>query len=77
MDKKIVGKIIKQFRINKKWSQDILCDFACVNRSHLSRVELGKGSPTLTFLYKIADALEVNASDILRAVENEAKLNEK
>jgi transcriptional regulator with XRE-family HTH domain len=69
MDMIAVGKVIKQFRANKRLSQEVLSGLASVDRSHLSKIELGLRSPTITILYKLADALEIKASDILKAVE--------
>jgi transcriptional regulator with XRE-family HTH domain len=66
-----IGKIIKRFREDRNLSQEVLSGLANVDRSHLSKIELGLRSPTVTVLYKIADALGVNASDILKAAEIE------
>jgi len=73
MDMATVGKTIKKYREDKRLSQEVLSGLAGVDRSHLSKIELGLRSPTVTVLYKIADALEVKASDILRGVESEAE----
>jgi len=70
MDMETVGKIIRQFREDKNLSQEVLSGLACVDRSHLSKIELGLRSPSITVLYKLADALEVKASDILRKIED-------
>ena len=67
-----IGKVLRQFREERNLSQEVLSGLACVDRSHLSKIELGIRCPTLTVLYKLADALEVNASDILRAAEAES-----
>jgi transcriptional regulator with XRE-family HTH domain len=71
MEKIAVGKIIKQFRENKNISQEVLSGLASVDRSHLSKIELGLRSPTITVFCKLADALEVKASDVLCAIEAE------
>jgi len=73
MDMKTTGKIIKKFREDKHLSQEVLSGLACIDRSHLSKVELGLRSPTLNVLFKLANALEVNASDIICAVEKESE----
>ncbi|MCL2070937.1 MAG: helix-turn-helix domain-containing protein [Oscillospiraceae bacterium] len=72
MESAMIGKVIKHLRENKRLSQEVLSGLANVDRSHLSKIELGLRSPTITVLYKISDALGVNASDILKAVETEA-----
>ncbi|MCL2693754.1 MAG: helix-turn-helix domain-containing protein [Oscillospiraceae bacterium] len=66
-----VGKIIKQLRESKRLSQEVLSGLSDIDRSHLSKIELGIHCPSITILYKLADALEMKASDILRAVEEE------
>lgn len=71
MEAALIGKVIKQLRESKQLSQEVLSGLANIDRSHLSKIELGLRSPTITMLYRIADALEVNASDILKAVETE------
>jgi transcriptional regulator with XRE-family HTH domain len=70
METKILGSVIKQIREEKQISQEVLSGLANMNRSYLSKIELGLRNPTISVLYKIADALNVNASDILRDVES-------
>jgi len=65
----ILGKAIKRFREKKGLSQDVLSGLAGMNRSYLSEIENGRYNLTVMVLYKLADALEVRTSDILRAAE--------
>jgi transcriptional regulator with XRE-family HTH domain len=69
MDSRILGIIIKQYRKNKNLSQEVLSGLANVDRSHLSKIELGLRSPTVAVLNKIANAMDVKASEIMRAAE--------
>ena len=71
MDSQTVGKVIKQFREERHLSQEILSGLANLDRSHLSKIELGIRSPTVNALYKIAHAMGIQASDILRRAEQE------
>lgn len=73
MDSKIIGKIIKNLRENKNLSQEVLSGLAGIDRSHLSKIELGLRSPTVNALYKISAALEINASEILFIAEQEER----
>lgn len=73
MDSKTVGKIIKNFREERKLSQEVLSGLADIDRSHLSKIELGLRSPTVTVLYKIANAMGVKASEILSSAEKDEK----
>jgi len=55
-----VGKKIIKLRKEQKLSQvdlAFLCDF---EKSNLRRIEAGKTNPTLTTLYKISKALDVD-----------------
>jgi transcriptional regulator with XRE-family HTH domain len=72
MDSKILGIIIKQYRKSKNLSQEVLSGLASMDRSHLSKIELGQRSPTVAVLDKIANAMDIKTSDILRAAEEVA-----
>ena len=72
MDPKKIGRSIKKFREEKGISQDCLSGFADIDRSHLSKIELGLRSPTVNSLYKIARALEIEGSDILLEAERDS-----
>lgn len=71
MNSKIIGNVIKNFREERKLSQEVLSGLANIDRSHLSKIELGLINPTINALYKIADALNIKASDILIAAEKQ------
>ncbi|WP_345941210.1 helix-turn-helix domain-containing protein [Merdimmobilis hominis] len=62
---------MKRFREKQRLSQEVLSGLANIDRSHLSKIELGLRSPTVNVLYKIADALNIKASDILIEAEKE------
>ena len=69
LDASIVGKVIQEYRESKGISQEVLSGFADIGRTHLSAIERGERRPTLDTFYKISQALEVRASDLLRAIE--------
>ena len=71
MNPKIIGDVIKSFREEQNLSQEVLSGLANIDRSHLSKIELGLRSPTVSTLYKIAYALNIKASAILDAAEKE------
>ena len=71
LNPKIIGHVIKSFREERGLSQEVLSGLANIDRSHLSKIELGVRSPTVNALYKIADALNIKASAILAAAEKE------
>ena len=69
LDAKIVGNAIALFRKRKGVSQEVLSGLADMGRTHLSAIERGERKPTLETLYRIANALGVNMSDIVKEME--------
>ena len=64
-----LGNAIREYRLNKGLSQEVVSGQASVPRSHLSDIELGKVNPKVDTLWAICDALDVSASEILSAAE--------
>ena len=71
LDAKKVGKTIARFRQEKNISQEVLSGLADIGRSHLSAIERGARKPTLETLYRIACALDIKMSDILKKLEED------
>ena len=63
-----VGSKIRIFRLRRKISLNELSRMTGIAASNLSSMELGKSSPTLSTLVKIADAFEVRAGVFLDEV---------
>ncbi len=57
---------IKRLRREKKWSQATLAKAAGVSREYLARLELGHHDPSLTTLQRLARALGVKVTELLR-----------
>ena len=60
-----LGQNIKNIRKSKQISQIDLAVAVGIDRSYLSEIENGRRNLSINILYAIADALEVNLSDIL------------
>ena len=71
LDALIVGKVIQEHRENKGISQEVLSGLADIGRTHLSAIERGERRPTLETFFKISQALEMRASELLCAIEEE------
>jgi len=71
LDAIIVGKVIQCYRERKRISQEVLSGLADVGRTHLSAIERGERKPTLETFYRISKALEIKASDLWKAIEDE------
>ena len=71
LDPKAVGRVIQKTREEKGLSQEVVSGLADIGRTHLSAIERGERKPTLETLYRLANALDVNMSDIIREIENQ------
>lgn len=63
------GKRIKIERIKKEVSQEKLAELSGLHRTTLGTIENGKTSPTLDSIAKIAKALNVSLSDLLKNID--------
>jgi transcriptional regulator with XRE-family HTH domain len=59
------GKVVSEARIARGLSGRDLAQRADLDRRFLLRIERGDASPTLTDLFKIARALDVNPSELV------------
>lgn len=62
---KKLGENLKAFRLRKKMTLAELSRKAEVSKSQISQIERNTSAPTITRLARIADALEVDISDLL------------
>ena len=67
----LVGQVIQSYRLRKGMSQKVLSGLAGLDRTHYSKIERGLRSPTLDTLFKIAQALDIPPSDIVRQIEQQ------
>ena len=70
LDSKIVGSVMREIREKKGISQEVISGLADIGRTHLSAIERGLRKPTLETLFRIADALNIKASEIVAMIEN-------
>lgn len=70
---KILGENIQRLRGDK--SQFILSSENDISCSIISTVERGLKDPQFTTLFKIAEALNIKASELIKLVENELPKN--
>lgn len=68
--KTILGEKIKNFRRVRGLTQEDLAK--CVNRSknHISKIEQGTANPPLSLLLEIAQALEIDPTELLGDSQN-------
>lgn len=65
-----IGKNIRQFRIEKKMSQEDLAEKAGLSSNYIGMIERGEKIPSLTTFINILNSLGVSADMILTDVLN-------
>lgn len=63
---KAFGQHLRELREKRELSQIRLSELAGLNRNYVGDVERGYRNPCLDNILKLADALNVNASDLFR-----------
>lgn len=66
----LFGKYLRSTRINRGISQESLAHISNVDRSFLSKIELGKRQVTLTTLLKLSIGLKIVPSEMVEACIN-------
>jgi transcriptional regulator with XRE-family HTH domain len=69
--KSIIGKVIRQYRIESDLSQDQLVDKIDMSKAYLSEIERGLKMPSMETLFRISKAMGVEAWKIVRDIEGE------
>lgn len=70
-DRKAFGIIISRLRVQKGLTQERMSGLAGIARSHLVALENGEKTVRLDTLWRIADALEIRPSELIRRTEQE------
>lgn len=76
IDASLTGAVIRELRLKKGVSQEVLSGLAGLDRTHYSKIERGLRSPTLDTLFKIAWALDMPPHQIILALENALAVSE-
>ena len=62
----ILGKTLKEYRLQQGWSQEEMGDKAGFHPSYIGQIERNKKKVSLLTVQKLAHALKVNVSDLLQ-----------
>lgn len=65
MDKKIIGKKIREYRKRRNLTQEALGERAGLHYTYIGQVERGEKDPSFKSLTDIAEALEINVDRLL------------
>ena len=75
-NRKAFGLVISRLRVQKGLTQEGMSGLAGIARSHLAALENGTKTVRLDTLWRIADALGIKPSELIRTIENE-RIDEK
>lgn len=64
--RRAIGARIREARLYANFTQEALAEEAGLDRQSVNRIEQGHASPMLDSLIRIADALNVPLSDLVR-----------
>ena len=70
-NRKTFGVVISRLRVRKGLTQERLSGLAGIARSHLAALEKGEKTAKLDTVWRIADALGIKPSDLIRETEQE------
>lgn len=62
------GSLIRRLRSERGLTQEVLAERTELSVSYIGFIERGENVPTLTIVLNLADALEVDAADLIREV---------
>jgi transcriptional regulator with XRE-family HTH domain len=65
------GIVLRDLRLKSGLSQEDLGFAADLQRNYISLMELGRNQPTITTIFKLANALNIKPSKLIDLVEND------
>jgi transcriptional regulator with XRE-family HTH domain len=71
----IFGETIKKIRLKKGLSQETLSFEADIDRTYISDIEKGERNVSIQVSYKLASALQISFSDLIKEIENHGEYN--
>ncbi|MBQ9080020.1 MAG: helix-turn-helix transcriptional regulator [Clostridia bacterium] len=71
LDSVTVGKVIQNYREKRGLSQEVVSGLADIGRTHLSAIERGVRKPTLDTFFKLANAMDIAPSELMKLIEDE------
>lgn len=71
-NRKAFGVVISTLRVQKGLTQESLSGLAGIARSHLAALENGEKTVKLDTMWRIAEALGISPSELVRRTEQES-----
>lgn len=69
MIERIFGEVLKELRKQQKISQEKLAELCELDRTYISLLERGLRQPSLTTIFKISGALQLQPSLLIQKVQ--------
>lgn len=69
----LFGITLRELRKEAGLSQESLALSADLQRNYVSLIELGKNQPTVTTIFKLAEALDITPSRLIKLTEEKLK----
>ncbi len=69
VDAGVIGAVIRNQRIAKGKTQEVISGLAGLDRTHYSKIERGLRSPTIETLFRIAHALDMSPHELVQEIE--------
>ena len=70
-NRKAFGIVVSTLRVQKGLTQESLSGLAGIARSHLAALENGEKTAKMDTVWRIAEALGISPSELVRKIENE------
>lgn len=65
------GDRVRGFRRDRELSQEQLAHKASINRTYIASLEAGRRNPSLDLIARLAEALDVDAADLVSGLQAE------
>jgi len=72
---RIFGEIIKKLRLERNLSQESLAFEADIDRTYISDIEKGERNISIQIAYKLAFALQISFSELIKEIESHGEYN--
>ena len=70
---KVFSKVLRELRIKNQLSQEKLAELCDLDRTYISLLERGLRQPTITTIFKLAEALQITPSEFIGLIEKQNK----
>lgn len=65
----VFGKVLREIRLEKKFSQEELAHVCGLDRTYISLMERGKRNPTINTIFALAEGLNILPSTLVLETE--------